>query len=201
MEPHGALLIAGTATLADFDPVIAHPVPTSTAQIVEPAFDTPAWFPARIFTVNRLGEEDRLVVVPAQFLGTEQQGTLRRFSHLTVTVVYSDSVDFTPPVIWEVNSIIVADTASFSVSADDASGVERVLVTTSTDGQTWRSHDLSYVPYAQLWETTLSGLTEDTSYFVQVMDAAGNVTVSDNKGQYHIPQQRNIFLPVVLRSS
>jgi 1,4-alpha-glucan branching enzyme len=126
---------------------------------------------------------------------------LRRFSRLTVTVVYSGSLDFTPPIIWEINSIIVADTATFSVSADDTSGVARVLVTTSTDGQTWRSHDLSYVPYAQLWEATLPGLTEDTSYFVQVMDGADKVTVSDNKGQYHMPQQHNLFPSVVLRES
>jgi hypothetical protein len=31
------------------------------------------------------------------------------------------------------------------------------------------------------------------------MDGAGNVTVSNNKGQYFAPESHALFLPVVLR--
>ncbi|UCC62519.1 MAG: hypothetical protein JSV36_17415 [Anaerolineae bacterium] len=47
----------------------------------------------------------------------------------------------------------------------------------------------------------MTGLTIGASYFIQVMDAAGNVTVSDNKGQYFAPERRAICLPIVLRNA
>jgi hypothetical protein len=152
-----------------------------------------------MFTVNHLGTEDRLVIVPAQFQGDQDEGMLRRFTELTLTVVYSDSIDFVPPIIWEVEGTLVAGTATVSVSAADASGIERVLVTYSADGQHWHSADLSYSAYTDLWKTSLPGLTETASYFVQAMDAAGNVTVSDNKGKQFIPE-KHIYLPLVMRN-
>jgi hypothetical protein len=195
-------LISGVSTTdSSFDPVIAQPVPTSTSSLEEPGFWAPGWFPARIFAVNRLGEMDNLVITPAQFQGSQNMGELRRFTELTFTVAYSDGLDFTPPAIWHVSSGLVAETTSFEVSAGDASGIERVLVTYSADGQHWQSTDLAYRAYTDLWEGSLTGLTAETSYFVQVMDGAGNVTASDNKGQYFTPERHEIYLPVVLRST
>jgi hypothetical protein len=166
----------------------------------EPDFEAQAWFPSKMFTVNRLGDQDRLVVVPAQFLGNQDEGTERHFTRLDFTVTYSDSVDFTPPAIWRVESLLFAETTTFKVSADDASGIERVLVTYSTDGVTWQSADLTYSAYTGQWETSLTGLTKEASYFIQAMDAAGNVTISDNKGQYFFPERPAIYLPLVTRS-
>jgi hypothetical protein len=42
-------------------------------------------------------------------------------------------------------------------------------------------------------------MSEEVNYFVQVMDAAGNVTVSDNKGRYFAPEKPTIYLPFVTR--
>jgi hypothetical protein len=200
MRPHGALFLQGTSTLTlAFDPVIARPVSTSTEVLDEPQFTSETWFPARMFTVNRLGDRDRLVVVPAQFLGDQDGGELRRFTELDFTVVYSDSVDFLAPVIWEVKSTIMGDTATFGVSAEDSSGIERVLVTYSHDGRGLQSADLSHDGTTEWWTVSLPGLTEETSYFVQVMDKAGNVTVSDNKGQYFTPERYDVYLPLLIR--
>jgi hypothetical protein len=153
-----------------------------------------------MFTVNRLGDRDRLVVVPAQFLGDQDEGELRRFTKLVFVVVYSDSIDFLGPVIWEVKSTIMGDTATFGVSAEDSSGIERVLVTHSPDDRHWQSADLEYDGATERWMVSLPDLTEETSYFVQVMDKAGNVTVSDNKGQYFTPERYDVYLPLVLRN-
>ena len=91
-------------------------------------------------------------------------------------------------------------TATFGVSAEDGSGIERVLVTYSPDDRQWQSADLSYDGTTEWWTVSLPGLTDETSYFVQVMDKAGNVTVSDNKGQYFTPERYDVYLPIVLRS-
>ena len=201
MRPHGALLLGGQSdTDLDFDPLVARPVPTTTVEVDEPKFESLAWFPSKIFAVNRHGENDHLVIVPAQFLGNQDKGIERRFTELDFAVTYSNSADFTPPAIWEVESTFFAGTAAFKVSADDASGIERMLVTYSTDGRLWHSADLTYRAYTGQWEKSLPGLTEETSYFIQAMDAAGNVTISDNKGRYFAPEKRTIYLPAVLRS-
>jgi hypothetical protein len=76
-----------------------------------------------------------------------------------------------------------------------------VLVTYSADGQNWQSVPLAYDAYTGLWETSLTGLTDTSSYFVQVVDGAGNVSVSDNKGRYFAPERHEIFLPLVLRGT
>jgi hypothetical protein len=200
LDPHGVLLLGGEATETDFDPLIAHPVPTSTEGLEEPGFGASSWFPSKMFAINLLGAEDRLVVVPAQFLGDQDGGTLRRFTELVFTVTYSDSVDYVPPVVWEVESLLAGETTTFKVSVDDASGIERVLVTYCADGQNWSSANLTYSAYTGRWEGSVTGLTEEASYFVQVMDGAGNVTISNNKGEYFSPETHNIYLPLVLRN-
>jgi hypothetical protein len=202
MEPHGVLLLGGESAIeTSFDPLIARPVPTSTEQVEEPSFEASGWFPSKMFAINLLGSEDRLVVVPAQFSGDQDEGVLRRFTTLTFTVTYSDSADFVPPVIWKVESLLAAEATTFKVSADDASGIEQVLITYSTDGQNWRSVGLAYSAYTERWERALSGLTAKTSYFVQVMDGAGNVTITTNKGMFFEPTCHEIYLPLVMRSS
>ena len=200
MNPHGVLLLGGeSAKETAFDPLISRPVPTSTEGVEEPAFTAPGWFPSKIFAINLLGSEDHLVIVPAQFSGNQSAGTLRRFTELTFTVAYSDSVDDVPPVIWEVGTSLYPGGFTFQVSADDASGIERALVTYSQDGQHWESDELAYRAYTDKWEGTVTGLTKEASYFVQVMDGAGNVTISNNKGQYFAPEVIEIYLPLVMR--
>ena len=205
--PHGALLLGGQSTIdTDYNPVIARPVPTSTAALAEPAFAIPAWFPQKLFAINRMGGTDRLVIVPAQFKGNQDVGVQRRFTQMRFAVTYSESDDRMPPVIWRVESERAGAGVLLSVAAGDASGVERVLVTYanpvgSSNSDTWQSYDLTYNTYTERWEGTLSGLTGKAIFILQAMDAAGNVTISSNKGQYFSPEPNHIYLPITVRKA
>ena len=205
MLPRGALLLGAQSTVdRAFNPVIARPVPTSTLKLTEPEFKAPNWFPVKMFAINRLGDSVRLVLVPAQFKGTEKLGIQRRFTRMDFAVAYSDSPDKTPPVIWNLEAEVDQDVLNVSVAAADASGVERVLIAYSTDGETWQSIDLEYSTYTERWERSLAGASGRALYFVQAMDTAGNVAVGGNKGQYFgqgpEPEGIYIYLPAILKN-
>jgi hypothetical protein len=197
--PHGAVLVSATSAEESFDPLISLPV-TDTA-LSEPTFQAPAWFPSNPWTVNRQGDEARLVVVPAQFQGDQDGGTLRRFTTLEFQVVYTDatSTDFAPPVVWTVEGAAFKNAADFWVSAQDTSGIQRVVMVYTQDGSHWQSHDLNGVA-PDRWETHLTGLVDRLIYFVQVVDGAGNVTVTSNKGLFFEPTRNEIYLPLVMKS-
>jgi len=199
--PHGALFESGNSTsVANFNPLVARPV-TDTA-LSEPAYAYPGWYPLKPFTVNRLGEQPQLVVVPAQYYGNEASGVERLFGQMDFTVYYAweGEDDFLAPDIWQVEGLIFRDTATFQVQAEDDSGVERVVVTYSQDGGQWQSADLTYDSLSGLWGGELVGLSGEVSYFIQAVDGAGNVSLSANKGLFFEPEERNVYLPLVLRS-
>jgi hypothetical protein len=206
LYPHGALLLSGQSTTdTAFNPVIARPVSTSTATLVEPDLNAQVWFPQKLFAINRLGDTDRLVIVPAQFRGNQDMGIQRRFTEMRFAVAYSDSDDRLPPVIWRVESESTGAGTFLSVAAGDASGVERVLVTYAdpvgpSTNAAWQSLDLTYNTYTERWEGVLSGLTGKAIFFLQAMDAAGNVTISHNKGQYFSPEPNHIYLPMIVHA-
>jgi hypothetical protein len=71
-----------------------------------------------------------------------------------------------------------------------------VVMAYSRDGVNWQAQDFSDSPtIADGWETRMSILGDPFIYFIQVVDGAGNVTVSSNKGLFFTPP-RNIYLPV-----
>ena len=90
--------------------------------------------------------------------------------------------------------------ADFRVSAEDTSGIQRVVMVYTRDGSEWGSHDLSYNTDRDLWETHLTELVDQFIYFVQVVDGAGNVTVTSNKGLFFEPKRYAIYLPLILRN-
>jgi len=184
-----------------FDPLITRPVTDTT--LSEPMFEAPAWFPSTPWGVNLLGDEARLVVVPAQFQGNQDGGLLRRFTRLEFQVYYTDtlSTDFAPPVVWTVEGVAFENEADFRVSAEDTSGIQRVVMVYTQDGSRWHSRDLLYNANRDLWEAHLTELFDQFIYFVQVVDGAGNVTVTSNKGMFFEPKRYDIYMPLVLRSS
>jgi hypothetical protein len=206
-EPHGVLVLTGrSVTDAAFNPVIARPVPSTTLGIHEPEFTAQTWFPDRTFALNRLGTQakgtaGRLVIVPAQYRGTQNLGQERRFTRLEIAVSYSDSPDTTPPVIWRVESD-PTDRRQLSVTTGDASSVEQVWATYSTDGDVWQSIELVYSAYTERWEGTLPEGAEKAVYVIQAMDAAGNVAQSGNKGQFFgASGETKIYMPVILNDA
>ncbi|HRJ41231.1 MAG TPA: hypothetical protein PL105_05110, partial [Caldilineaceae bacterium] len=50
--------------------------------------------------------------------------------------------------------------------------------------QSWQSRDLTYDPVAGMWTGEITG-TVRSRFFVQAVDAGGNVAVADNKGAYY----------------
>ena len=197
--PHGALLVGATTAVESLDPLIARPV-TDTAA-AEPSYEVGIWLPLKPWTINRLGDAPRLVVVPAQFRGNQDGGTLRRFTSLRFQVYYADQAkgDFTPPTVWKVESQSFGGGADFWVTAEDNSGIQRVVMVYTRDGNTWQLQDLTRNPLQDRWETRFTGLSGQFVYFVQVVDGAGNVGVTSNKGLFFEAPPRMIYLPVTLR--
>jgi len=199
--PHGAVLVSATSTEGALDPLISRPVTDTT--LSEPPFEAKAWFPANPWAVNRLGDEPRLTIVPAQFQGDQDSGRLRRFTALEFQVYYTDtaSTDFSSPVVWQVDSLAMRDEADFWVYAEDTSGIQRVVMAYTQDGSNWQSRDLEYDPSEGRWETQFTELTGQFIYFVQVVDGAGNVTITTNKGLFFEPTRHEIYMPLVMRNS
>ena len=136
---------------------------------------------------------------PAQFdAGSE---TERLYTRLTLNVYYTDSVDYTPPSIWSVTSESWQGMATFSVEAsDDASGIASVRVTYEYATGQWRDVQLVCNSNTGVWEGTVSSLLSEFSYLVQVVDGAGNVSTSSNKGRYFAAAPRRTYLPLLFRS-
>jgi hypothetical protein len=202
LTPHGAVLISATSVLIEgFNPLISRPV-TDTV-LSEPPFEieAEAWFPANTWAVNRLGDDPRLVVVPAQFQGDRDSGKLRRFTALEFEVYYTDtaSIDFSPPIVWTVEGSALGAEADFQVDAEDTSGIQRVVMAYTQDGSQWQIRDLDYAPLQDRWERHFTGLADQFIYFVQVVDGAGNVTVTSNKGLFFEPTRHQLYLPLVMR--
>jgi hypothetical protein len=68
------------------------------------------------------------------------------------------------------------------------------------DGSQWQSVDLNHVSLQDRWEVEINGLCGQVVYLIQVIDGAGNVTVTSNKGAYFEPGPSEIYLPLVLRN-
>ncbi len=198
MEPHDALFLGGrTRSIDDFNPLISRPV-TDTA-LREPDFDYDGWYPVKTFAVNYLSDPPRLVVIPARYSGDEESGTEKLFEQTKFEVYYAaeGEDDFTAPSIWETKSEVEEGSAQFQVLAQDDTGVRRVVVTYSTDGDQWQSIDLVYSSESGYWEGTYPLDGGALIYFVQVVDKAGNVSMSANKGLLFAPPVYSIYLPLV----
>jgi hypothetical protein len=103
-------------------------------------------------------------------------------------VFSSPSNDFAPPVFRSVTAEKIGTTSvSFAVAADSPSTVKRVLVAYKDDspGDAWRFLDLvQSAPGSTRWSGT-GPLTGNLQYFVQAVNAFGDVAVSTNKGLYY----------------
>ena len=89
----------------------------------------------------------------------------------------------------------------------DNSGVQRVVVTYTTgprdDGLgnfrgEWLSVELTSNGNGT-WSGTIPG-GDNTSFFIQAVDTAGNVAADDNNGRYFkVGTSESIYLPLVIR--
>ncbi len=200
---HGALVDSlSSQDINGFTPTISQPeVDTATATA---APDTAA-FPGSLqrvatfedFTSARSqpGERQELDLVAGQFipgLSTTGQGTQRLFTNIGAEVFYSSpssplASDFIPPTIETSSAVVSSGNTDFVVSVApgaSAAPVKRVLVlyTSEADPGTWTPLDLA-LSNGNTW----SGAAPNpgnaaVQYFVEAVDAAGNVANSNNNG-------------------
>ena len=197
-----------------FDPVIVLPFNEYVTDTTEPAFDAPGWFPPVPFGVHNsagaFGGADMLVTTMGQF--NSDTGIERLYTNMSFGSSYSSDPDIDPPVIQYVGGVLqpAAGKAYVKVQASDDTAVGRVVVAFTQGDGVWKSQDLTYTPGLAKWTGEITATT-GTLYFVQALDAAGNMEVAHNKGAYYSVQPpaplvagegfRRAYLPLVVRGN
>src|SRR3954471_8120683 len=117
-------------------------------------------------------------------------GVQRNFSRLAGDVFYSNSNDWTPPTLGELEAVTVPNTTNFgfAIDATDAPGtVKAVNVIYRDCAGTWRTVDLANASGTR-WTGSgpAGGSCTSVDYYVQAADGAGNVAVSSKKAQVEL---------------
>jgi hypothetical protein len=192
--PHGQILLGAEYTdLPAFDPVVT--IPLTQDSLPEPAFNAPGWYPSKLWSINEFGDQNRSTLVFGQF--EPDFDTERLYNSMELQTFYSTHVegvpaDYDPPLIWGLASEIDdAGAIGFAATVDDA---ERVWVTVSYpngDGTgTLVSHEMARDDSdPALWTADVTGIDPAylyaTEYYVQALDAAGNVATASKEG-FHL---------------
>ena len=213
---HGVLFVGGTY-FDEFgvDPVIT--MPAWTRSVPELHYVYEGWDPARFWSLAQLDNgdgtyEERLVIVPGQFLVDKQTtiakgatvGTERLYNTLDLQVYYGLATDeFHPPIIGLVKAeILSGQEVWIKVAVDDhpdtneeSSDVVRVVVsyTPEAGGGSWQSLDLREDSGTGLWEGIVS-ITGPMDFFIQAVDGSGNVGMFAGNG-YFTPVELSIDGP------
>lgn len=197
------------------------------------SFDQPGWYPAVPFNLQNAraagSQPDIVSLALGQYnSGVDDFGGLegrssheeeiqRLYDRMTFNTLYSNSDDEIPPQVRFVDGVLNSQTGQgeIKVEATDNLTVTLVVVAYTANlvantGE-WKSVDLIFDDETQKWTGTITA-TAQTRYFVQAADAAGNVTVNDNKGRYYrllpplplaqgagLDNNQSIFLPLINR--
>ena len=192
---HGALLTALTSTdEPGFDAAFSRVVDDFSAFTPELVGDVS--YPTKLQSIASLatpiGTRQRLVLFSGQFRsdGTPEAqgiGTQRRFTALSGNVLYTgpNVTDFTPSTFGPVEVTKAGSTVGFAVDVTDnvggADGVKRVLVLYRDEnvGGVWKSIEMSHS--SPRWSGAGQLVGSSVEWFMQGVDAAGNVSVISNK--------------------
>lgn len=187
---HGAVIEdLGSDDITGVDPLYSRPTIDLTANEPEREAESLA-FPAQLQSVNLMkapnGLRDRLVLMAGQTFVTEGEPTRQRlFDHMAGTVYRSASDDWTPPRIVEVEGLVVDGVVVFSTSTDVADVQRGVILYRDDAGPEWQRAELDRLSDGE-WSAGVplrAGATTVSEFFVQLVDEAGNVAVSSNKGR------------------
>lgn len=203
---HGAFFESGHyVSYNNFDPVIARLITDTVEGMVEPDYSFGEWVPAAWDVVNSLQTDDslvqRLVVLPAQYSANDEEtGMMRVFDSLQYTVYYSDSEDIWPPTFWQVEEAIVGSNRTINVEVTDLSGISRVSVSYTTGNGWWYTTNLSpTLVDPDVWTGGIPNMP-GSSYFIQALDKAANVSTETNKNWYYGQDSSyTIYLPLILK--
>ncbi|HET9444149.1 MAG TPA: hypothetical protein VFO65_12545, partial [Acidimicrobiales bacterium] len=194
LRAHGVLVESLVSEdVAGVDAVYARPTIDLGAHEPERSA-TKVWFPAQVQALHSAatptGRADRLVVMPGQYTTDgSAPGTQRLHRRVEGTVYRSDSDDWWAPHITSVRGRVVNGGATFEVrtpAVDVVRGV--VLWRDDRTGGAWnRSELLAGGPGRWSAGTLLTaGATMVEEFTVQLVDAAGNVAASTNKGPGYV---------------
>jgi Tol biopolymer transport system component len=190
---HGALITGlASADETGFDAAFSRVVDDLSAFSPELVGDVT--FPTKLQSIATVatptGTRQRLGLFSGQFrsdgipeaLGI---GTQRRFTSLSGNVFYTGPgvTDFTPSTFGPVGVTQAAGTVAFAVDVDDnvggAAGVKRVIALYRDASAIWRSIEMSHGSSRWSGAGPLVGTTVE--WFIQAVDASGNVAVTSNK--------------------
>ena len=187
---HGAL-ITGLVSVDEpnFDAAFSRVVEDLSAFSPELVGDTT--FPTKLQSIATIatptGTRQRLGLFAGQFrsdgipeaLGI---GTQRRFTSLSGNVFYAapSVTDFTPPTFSPVDVTQAASTVAFAVDIEDnaAAGVKRVVALYRDESNSWKSIEMSQ---GSRWSGAGPLVGTTVEWFIQAVDASGNVAVTSNK--------------------
>ncbi len=187
-ELRGAILLSGTySNHANNDPVITLPY----NEYVTPSevdFDAPSWYPAIPFATRQMVidgvKSEQIVVQSGQYNPTTNKQ--RIYNTMQFKTFYSTDNDTLAADVNYVDGVMdtTGTQGNIKVEVEDESGINRVVVT-FTDGKgIWQSHDLILDETSGRWAGSFTP-TDDTRFYVQVVDNAGNVSIKDKKGYYY----------------
>ena len=202
---HGVTLDSAHYTDAGLlDPVIAQPSNEWDDDWAEPAFTREGWSPGRPLSLQNItagrGFTDTVRTQLGQYNG--QTSAQRLYDGMSLGVYYSNSPDWTPPEVTYVGERVDRQSGATIVKVgaqDPLSGILGGKVTyTRGDGQ-WHSQELVYDANLGKWTAQIPA-PPNALYIVQMVDAAGNVSVADNKGRFYGSPGQAIYLPSVIRA-
>ena len=202
---HGVIFTGGTYTDTEaFDPVVIQPINEYVTRTAEPAFEAPGWYPPVPYVLHNsatLSGTETLATVMGQYNSAE--GMERIYDQMSFDVYYSDSYDWWEPIVLSVDGVLSGGTARIKMEAIDASGIHQVVVVYADGSGTLVSKDLTYDSDTLKWTGEIPA-TEETIFYAQVVDGAGNVATADNKGVWYTLEEVEtgpivIYLPLVLK--
>lgn len=166
--------ISSQSVEGGFDPWFIGPSRSDQTAGAEPS--APGAFPVALGDVSTSGVGQRLNVIAGRYVsGGGSTGSFERFSQLSGRIYYgptNGSDDLAP----SVGDGFASNPSSYSVLAQDPSGILAVVVLYRTPTGTWATVRAS-AGSGDRWNATLAGSTaaNPASGYVQVVDRAGNV--------------------------
>ncbi len=190
---HGALITGLTSVdETGFDAAFSRVVDDLSAFSPELVGDVT--FPTKLQSIATVatptGTRQRLGLYTGQFRSDGNPdalgiGTQRRFTSLSGNVLYAlpTATDFTPSTFGPVEVTQAASTVGFAVDVEDnaggAAGVKRVFALYRDESGSWRRAEMSRSSSRWSGAGPLVGTTVE--WFIQAVDATGNVAVTSNK--------------------
>jgi Tol biopolymer transport system component len=190
---HGAIVTGATSTEeTGFDVAFSHVVDDLSALSPELTGDT--IFPSKLQSIATLntpvGQRQRLALYAGQFRSGSVTapgiGIQRKFTNLSGSVLFAapSVTDFSPPAFGPMSVSAADTTVGFAVDVSDANGdsdVMRVFALYRDAGSTWKTAEFSHPVGSSRWSGAGPVTGTNVEWFIQAVDAAGNVGVTSNK--------------------